>query len=334
MGYRSKMRRKRGRRVRRYLLIGAVLVVAGAAAFLMVRAGVSTVVGFFTRNSSSIGRLSSSPELKKTLVVVGAESTQKKNLATGVLLVQVDGVKREINAISVDPNTFVEVPGQGFERIGESLQTGPETVAVTVSNLFGVRAKKYVVIRESDFRRLLSKQEFTGLMSRGIEDNVSKAGTERLNELIGQVAQDGVSVVPLPVEPLSLGNEIYYQPKKDDIDKLVAGWWQVKKRKETRRLRVMVLNGAGLPGIAGEVASTLIGRGYQVIDSKNADSFNYSKTLILLYHANKNDGLTLKKILGVGQVMTKDLPQDIADVSVVVGKDYLTKSKKGKRSGR
>lgn len=310
----------------------ALLVVA-AGAFSLGRAGLNSVVGFFSRRSASL-KLAKAEDLRKTIVVIGAESTESKNLAGGVMLVQVDGVKRELNAISITPNTFVEVPGQGFERIGESLQTGPKSVVVTVSNLLGVKAHSYVIVNESRFQDLLDKRDFKRLTEGVIGGNMNADDKSRAEELIAEVASDNVSVVPLPVEPIAIGSEMYYQPKKDDIDKLVAGWWQVTKRHEKPRLRVIVLNGAGVPGIAGEAASVLIGRGYQIIDSKNADSFNYSKTLILVYHGKKEDGLALREILGVGQVLSKDMPQDIADISIVIGKDYLAKPKGGTRPGR
>lgn len=318
----------------RYVVSALAALALAVGVLLLVRAGVTSIARFFARGAASISRGGQAEkDLKKTVVVIGAESTEAKDAASGVLLVQVNGIKREINAISVAPNTFVEVPGQGFERIAESLRSGPDTVALTVSNLFGVRAKKYVVVGDSAMRKMKEREDFSSLFADAISSNISKPGKEKLLELIGQVNSDNVSVVPLPVEPLSLGTEMYYQPKKDDIDRLVAGWWGVPTRKEERRLRVMVLNGAGVPGIAGDVAGTLIGRGYQVVDSKNADSFNYSKTLIILYHASKREGLALKKILGTGVIMTKDIPQDIADVSIVVGKDYVSKPKRGRRTG-
>ncbi len=313
MGYRSKMRRRRSRKSRK-TVISAILVIAlVASVVLLVRAGVKSISGFFSRGASSL-KIAKADDMRKNIVVIGAESTESKNLAGGVMLVQVDGVKNELNAISMTPNTFVEVPGQGFERIGESLQTGPDTVVVTVSNLLGVKAAKYVIISESQLTALLEKKGFKGLTQQVLGSNMKTEEKRRAEELIAEVAQNNVSVVPLPVEPIAIGSEMYYQPKKDDIDKLVAGWWQVTKRKEQRRLRVMVLNGAGVPGIAGEVASALIGHGYQVIDSKNADSFNYAKTLILLYHATKEEGLAVRQAIGTGQVMVKDIPQDIEDL--------------------
>jgi len=326
------MRRKRGRKVRRLLATAVAALLVAAAAFLLARSGVRSLGSILSRGPAGM-KLAKAEDLHKTVVVIGAEETESKNLASGVLLVQIDGAKRELNAISITPNTFVEVPGQGFERIAEALQSGPDTVVDSVSNLLGVRAKKYVLVSESDLQRLLDKQQFSGFTGMGLKNNMSKANSSRIEELVKEVPAEKVSVVPLPVEPVSIGTEMYYQPKKDDIDKLVAGWWQVRKRTEKPRLRVMVLNGAGVPGIAGEVASVLIGRGYQVVDSKNADSFNYQQTLILLYHGKKEDGLAIRQVLGTGKVMVKDIPQDIADVSIVVGKDYLSKPKGGKGSG-
>jgi hypothetical protein len=86
--------------------------------------------------------------------------------------------------------------------------------------------------------------------------------------------------------------------------------------------RVILYNGAGAPGIAGEAAQQLIRGGFRVVDTKNADNFNYATTKIVVQRGDVKQGEEIARILGVGKVEQQPSEQDVADVIVVVGKDY------------
>ena len=85
---------------------------------------------------------------------------------------------------------------------------------------------------------------------------------------------------------------------------------------------MIVFNGAGVPGIAGIAAQQLIRSGVRVVDTKNADRFNYAKTMIIVQRGPDSAGPEVKKILGVGEIIKKPAEQDVADVLVIIGKDY------------
>ena len=90
--------------------------------------------------------------------------------------------------------------------------------------------------------------------------------------------------------------------------------------------RVIVYNGSGIPGIAGVAARELIRLGYKVVDTRNADRFDYATTQIVLQHGEDPLGKQLQKELGVGTVVVQDANQQIADVIIIVGKDYAPKA--------
>ncbi len=86
--------------------------------------------------------------------------------------------------------------------------------------------------------------------------------------------------------------------------------------------RVILYNGAGTPGVAGEAAQQLIRGGFRVVDTKNADNFNYAKTKIVVQRGDVKQGDEIARILGVGTVEQQPSEQDVADVIVIIGKDY------------
>ena len=86
---------------------------------------------------------------------------------------------------------------------------------------------------------------------------------------------------------------------------------------------MIILNGNGTPGIGRKAADRLIGGNYRIIDVKNADSFNYATTRIMVYNQEaKKAGKKLAKDLGLGTVVDDSLAQDVTDVVILLGKDF------------
>jgi len=103
---------------------------------------------------------------------------------------------------------------------------------------------------------------------------------------------------------------------------LLSKWWGVDASKVAQVTRVILYNGAGTPGIAGEAAQQLIRVGLRVVDTKNADNFNYAKTIIVVQRGSLVQGNDIARVLGVGQVESQPSNEDVADVIVIIGKDY------------
>ncbi len=91
---------------------------------------------------------------------------------------------------------------------------------------------------------------------------------------------------------------------------------------------VEVQNGSGTQGAAASVASALTNRGYSVTNTLDADSYNYSKTLII-YDKGTDESVAqnIAKALGVGTPTINDGSYTYdGSYLVIVGKDYKSKS--------
>lgn len=90
-------------------------------------------------------------------------------------------------------------------------------------------------------------------------------------------------------------------------------------------VRVVVENGNGLPGMGQQVGELLAPYGYRVVESQNASSFDEPVTKILasgqsyMRWAQEAQG-----VLGAGSVYLDPQPTGVADVVVIVGKDFGT----------
>lgn len=86
---------------------------------------------------------------------------------------------------------------------------------------------------------------------------------------------------------------------------------------------VIVINGAGIPGVGESVAQRIVPAGFRVVISQNADSFGQGVTLVIAAgEEHLGSAGDVAAALGVGEVQVSQVPSGLADVTVVVGKDY------------
>jgi hypothetical protein len=86
---------------------------------------------------------------------------------------------------------------------------------------------------------------------------------------------------------------------------------------------VVVQNGNGRPGVGEDAARLLIPAGFRIVISQNAGSFDHAETdIVATDEEHRADAERAKGALGVGVVSVSGVPSGLADVSIVVGKDF------------
>ena len=97
--------------------------------------------------------------------------------------------------------------------------------------------------------------------------------------------------MPLPVKPIKLGDQTYFEPQRAEVADLLKSWWGVDAEQGGSRARVSSSTTArARPGIAGEAAQQLIRGGFRVVDTKNADNFDYATTKIVVQRGDAKQG--------------------------------------------
>jgi hypothetical protein len=248
-------------------------------------------------------------------------ATQDKQ-ATGFLAMRVDAKTSRVFGIAIPDGAFVEVPGQGFERIGDSYKAGPAVSLATVSNYLSVPFDYYVTVDDAVYKGMLKQQDVSTLMAAVTDTNLTSGQRADLARTLGQVTGKNVGLAPLPVRSVSIGSMTYYEPQRDQIADLLYSWWGVRLGSGAQTPRVIIYNGSGNPGIAGLAARQLIKAGFRVVDTGNADRFDYATTQIVLLRGAAGEADRVRDILGVGEVVHKIADEDITDVVVIVGRDY------------
>jgi hypothetical protein len=87
-------------------------------------------------------------------------------------------------------------------------------------------------------------------------------------------------------------------------------------------VRVRVLNGNGADGAAAKVSESLQELGFNVADRGDADSFDYSRTVIRFAPAQVGKAQLLARHLQAGADLRPDSSLRTVDVALVVGADY------------
>ena len=90
------------------------------------------------------------------------------------------------------------------------------------------------------------------------------------------------------------------------------------------RIRVEVLNGCGVQGIADKYTNLLRNKGFDVILSGNANNFKYSKTEVILRRDNINLAMEIATVLDVSTDKISANFNDLldCDVTVILGSDF------------
>lgn len=90
-------------------------------------------------------------------------------------------------------------------------------------------------------------------------------------------------------------------------------------------LRVEILNGCGIKGLAGKTAAFLRRKGYDVRDFRNADQQDIVHTAILVRSGDRSHGEELASTIALPleMILMEEDPNLVdVDVSLVLGEDY------------
>ncbi|MEM9424987.1 MAG: LytR C-terminal domain-containing protein, partial [Spirochaetota bacterium] len=176
----------------------------------------------------------------------------------------------------------------------------------------------YISLLYSYFQTDLSKRSFRKLLLYMSEIDVKNAevifqdylGKERMvqNKQINFPVYDG-QVIRSQVVRIST--------QLHTLDKIVA---------EEYPVRVEILNGTNVSGLASRTGVLYSQQGFDVIHIGNADRSDYDKTVVINLHSNNLDDVRrVAELIGAENLVLQPLPggeQAEAEVSVVLGRDF------------
>jgi len=103
----------------------------------------------------------------------------------------------------------------------------------------------------------------------------------------------------------------------------------IYEQKPILDIEVEILNGCGVPGLAGKISDYLRSQQMDVVRSENADHYNYDQTILILRNENSDGLKIIAKSFGIDikdENRIKHIPDDQlnVDITVIIGSDFAT----------
>lgn len=89
-------------------------------------------------------------------------------------------------------------------------------------------------------------------------------------------------------------------------------------------ISVLVLNGCGAEGVGIQTAKLLRSRGFDVVDFRNADRFDYPETIVVDQTGDIESAVGVAKLLHVSNVIQQVPETPLVDVVIIIGADHAT----------
>jgi len=96
------------------------------------------------------------------------------------------------------------------------------------------------------------------------------------------------------------------------------------EEKTGHKITVEIHNGCGIVKLANLYTDFLRSEGFDVIDSRNANNFDYTKTQILHHQGDRARALSLGKTMSIDEslIIEEKSPYLIHDLTLILGSDY------------
>jgi hypothetical protein len=134
-----------------------------------------------------------------------------------------------------------------------------------------------------------------------------------------QATLDGAKGGRLETLPVQIAAATIRVPKYPALDALMAERFGVKRTP----VPVIVQNAAGDPGVGEAIGRSIIGHGFRITLSQNAETFDQEKTqIVALGEGHVREAGRLRAALGVGRIAVSQVASGIGDIQIVVGKDF------------
>jgi len=275
------------------------------------------------------------------------------------LLMDVEGIVDKLGGIELDVDTAYVINNYDDNSTftlepGVNLIDGSEALN-TLKYFSGIEDPDIVPLTEMDIQKKVidsiidrivgeDEESLTSNLNQVkdlIDSDMSLEDMMKLFSTFSGIDEERDMVYTLEASNTELDEEgIVYLPDVSGLSELFNKEEAVTEEEAAveRTMDVVILNGVGTPGIAGELADILNAQVYESglhkynVPSQseggigNADNFNYDTTEIIVYASQDASVMAaaneLKEIMGVGIVVTEEDEVASSDIAIILGSDY------------
>ncbi|MBP5738530.1 MAG: LCP family protein [Abditibacteriota bacterium] len=169
----------------------------------------------------------------------------------------------------------------------------------------------------------------TALDKKYIESDLTLKDWNELADLLKDFDPATMDMTVLPGEPGFENKVSYWIPDKDAIPDVVSKYLYFEGETGTKpaeKVKVEVLNGSGVAGVARLAGSSIEKAGHEVVRVDNADTTDEETTVITVYNDKRPSAEEIQKRIKCGVIRELKEKNEDFDVSVLVGKDFDDRS--------
>ena len=152
-----------------------------------------------------------------------------------------------------------------------------------------------------------------------IETNIKVQDAIVLANLFKGINQEKFKVETVQGEPVYIEGISYLEPDVEEVRQRVKSLIYSKNS----GIKVEVLNGNAMTGIAHKIANDLELQGFEIVNLGNADNFNYEKTKIIIYSKEVNLNNEFKKLFNDFEIVKEYQTNANLDLVIIIGKDMI-----------
>jgi len=173
-----------------------------------------------------------------------------------------------------------------------------------------------VIKKMINFDSMIKIPQISEGMKDYIETNIEARDTVALANLFRGVNQEKFRIETVQGEPVYIEGISYLEPNVEEVQQRVKSLIYGKNS----GMKVEVLNGNAMTGIAHKIANDLELQGFEIVNLGNADNFNYEKTKIIIYSKEVNLN-NEKKLFNDFEIVKEYQTNANLDLVIILGKD-------------
>jgi len=152
-----------------------------------------------------------------------------------------------------------------------------------------------------------------------IETNIKVQDAIALANLFKGINKEKFKIETVQGKPVYIEGISYLEPDVEEVRQRVKSLIFSKNS----GMKVEVLNGNAMTGIAHKIAKDLELQGFEIVNLGNADNFNYEKTKIIVYSKEVNLDNEFKKLFKDFEIIKEYQTNADLDLVIILGKDMV-----------
>jgi len=150
-----------------------------------------------------------------------------------------------------------------------------------------------------------------------IETNIKAQDAIAFANLFRGINQEKFRVETVQSKPVYIEGVSYLEPNVEEVQQRVKSLIYGRNS----GMKVEVLNGNAMSGIAHKIAKDLELQGFEIVNIGNADNFDYEKTKIIVYSKEIDLDNQFKELFKDFEIVKEYRTQTDLDLVIILGKD-------------